>query len=158
MSYSINGFQDFYTVLSNERKIGGVIEAENIKLRTGEVFHSPVFTNIDYSGSVFYSVGFISDEGVRMIVHVNDISTITSPLHKKVAMMNNEYYKALKMKEKVMYLKRLYKADQGAFTKPFLEEVKLIIEDIGISSIENDKELSKELLLKVSNNKVIKIA
>jgi hypothetical protein len=92
-----------------------------------------------------------------MIVHVNDISMITSPLHKKVAMMNNEYYKSLKMKEKILYLKRLYKADQGAFTKPFLEEAKLIIEDIGITSIEDDKELSKDLLLKVSN-KVIKIA
>jgi hypothetical protein len=156
MGYSINGFHDFYTVLSNERKIGGVIEAENIKLRSGEVFQSPVFTNIDYSGSVFYSVGFITDKGIRMIVHVNDISTITSPIYKKVAMMKNEYYKSLKVKEKLKYLKRLYKADQGAFTKPFLEEAKLIIEDIGITSIENDKELNK-LLLQFSN-KVTKIA
>ncbi|WP_209122739.1 hypothetical protein [Alkalihalobacillus sp. BA299] len=157
MSYSINGFHDFYTILSNERKIGGVIEAENIKLRTGEVFDYPVFTNIDYSGSVFYSVGFITDKGIRMIVHVNDISMITSPLHKKVAMVNNEYYKRLKMKEKLKYLKRLYKADQGAFTKPFLEEAKLIVEDIGVKPLENDQEIDQELIFKISN-KVIKIA
>jgi hypothetical protein len=157
MSYSINGFHDFYTVLSNERKIGGVIEAETVKLRSGEVFNSPVFTNVDYSGSIFYSIGFITDKGVRMIVHVNDISTIVSPVHKKISMIKNEHYKSMKINEKLMYLKRLFKADQGAFTKPFLEEVTLIIEDIGIKSLENDKDLSNELLFKVKDN-VIKIA
>ncbi len=157
MGYPINGFHDFYTVLTNERKIGGVIEAESVKLRTGEVFHSPVFTNIDYSGSVFYSIGFITSEGVRMIVHVNDISSITAPSHKKIANMKNEHYKEIKVNEKLKYLRRLYKADQGAFTKPFLEEAKLIIEDIGMTSLEKEKDLSVEFLARF-NKKVFKIA
>ncbi|WP_209124278.1 hypothetical protein [Alkalihalobacillus sp. BA299] len=157
MNNSINGFHDFYTILSNERKIGGGIEAETIKLRTGEVFRNPVFTNIDYSGSVFYTIGFMTEDGVCMIVHVNDISSITSPVHKKVAMIRNKYYRAMKVKEKVKYLKRLFKADQGAYTKPFLEEAKLIIEDVGVKPIENDQEIGQELIFKISN-KVNKIA
>jgi hypothetical protein len=46
----INGLSDMYTIIQNERKIGGVIEAESIKLRSGEEFVCPVILNIDFVG------------------------------------------------------------------------------------------------------------
>ncbi|MCD8509860.1 MAG: hypothetical protein LRY73_08340 [Bacillus sp. (in: Bacteria)] len=156
MDNPIHGLQDMYTVISNERKIGGVIEADEIKLRSGETFQSPVFTNIDYSGSTFYTVSFISDKGTTMLIHVNDISTIKSLAHKRVQNINNQYYKEMKTKEKINYLKRLCKADQGACTKPFMEEVNRIIEDIGSKSIQGE-DISIGIFKKAENN-VFKIA
>jgi hypothetical protein len=155
MSYPINGFHDFHTILANERKIGGVIEAEQIQLRSGETFSFPVFTNIDYTGSTFYSLGFISFDGVRMIVNVNDISSIKAPMHKKVSEIYNPNYREMKISEKVNYLRRLYKADQGAFTRPFVQEATLIIEDIGIENVKNDLNID---FLEVKSNKVVRIA
>ncbi|WP_205600767.1 hypothetical protein [Gracilibacillus sp. YIM 98692] len=152
MGNQINGYHDFYTVISNERKIGGVIEAEEIRLRSGETFKFPVFTNIDYSGSTFYTICFITDNGTKMIIHVNDISTIKSPVHKRVQDIKNEYYREMKIKEKVNYLKRLCQADQGAYTKPFVEEAKLIIEDIGYKNVENLNDIKFSLLTQKESN------
>lgn len=153
MSYPINGFQDIHTLLTNERKIGGAIEAEQIKLRSGEVYNYPVFTNVDYTGGTFYSVGFVSDDGTRMIVNVSDISSIKSPMHKKVTTVQNSFFKEYKTREKLNYLKRLIRADQGAYTKPFVQEASLIVEDIGIKYVSN--EINIEFL---TNSKVVKIA
>ncbi|MGO4887338.1 hypothetical protein ACJ2A9_06255 [Anaerobacillus sp. MEB173] len=156
MMYPINGYNDIQTVISNERKIGGVIEAEQIQLRSGEVYDCPVFTSVDVVGANIYSIGFISKDGVRMIVHVNDISMIKSATHKKIHELNNAGYKEYKVKEKLKYLKRLCKADQGACTCPFVEEAMLIIEDIGTDVLKVEKDLDLKFLSK--GNKVVKIA
>ncbi|UTR11687.1 hypothetical protein MM300_05080 [Evansella sp. LMS18] len=158
MSYFINGYKDFYTVIENERKIGGVIEAEEVQLKNGEIYKNPVFTNIDYSGGIFYTAAIVANDGSHIIVHVNDISMIKSPAHKKIKDMKNHYFKEIKIKEKMRYLKCLAKGDQGAFTKPFVEEARLIIEDIGSDVLINEKqELSYEFMT-MFNNKVVKIA
>ncbi len=157
MSNEINGFHDFYTVISNERKVGGVIEAQEIRLRSGEVYQCPVFTNIDYTGSTFYTICFITEDGNRMIVNVNDISAIKSPAHKHIQDMNNNIYKEIKVKEKLNYLKRLCKADQGAHTKPFVDEAVLIIKDVGYKNVENENDISVEFFKK-KDTKVFKIA
>ncbi|MBM7570595.1 hypothetical protein [Aquibacillus albus] len=157
MGNQINGYYDFYTVISNERKIGGVIEAEEIQLRSGESFQFPVFTNIDYSGSTFYTICFITDNCTKMIVHVDDIRSIKSPVHKRIQDIKNEYYREIKINEKVNYLKRLCQADQGAYTKPFVEEAKLVIDDIGYKNVENLNDVNIKLLTK-SEDKVFKIA
>ncbi|MBM7572754.1 hypothetical protein [Aquibacillus albus] len=146
MGHSINGYHDFFTVISNERKIGGVIEAEEIRLRSGEKFQSPVFTHIDYSGSTFYTICFITNTGTKIITHVDDISTIKSPVHKRVQDINNEYYREIKVKEKLKYLKRLCQVDQGAYMKPFVEEAMLIINDIGYKNVKQLNDLNIERL------------
>jgi len=43
----INGLLDMKTIIQNERKVGGAVEAELIKLRTGEEYSLPV-KNIPY--------------------------------------------------------------------------------------------------------------
>jgi hypothetical protein len=154
MGYDVNGFTDMYTVLSNERKIGGAIEAEQIRLRTGEEYSNPVITNIDFNGSVFYSLGFITDKGKHYIVNVQDISIISSSRHCKIFELNNMYYMNLKTKQRIKYLKRLCEVNEGCCTKVFQEEVQHIVEDIGYEAIKNEKEL-KEITEK---KKIIKIA
>ena len=47
----INGLKDIHKLLVNERKIGGVIEVNTLRLRTGEVYQNAVITHIDLIGS-----------------------------------------------------------------------------------------------------------
>ena len=46
MANKINGFKDIHKLLVNERKIGGVIEVNTLRLRTGEVYQNAVITHI----------------------------------------------------------------------------------------------------------------
>ncbi|RBW68322.1 hypothetical protein [Bacillus taeanensis] len=142
MNSQVNGLMDIYTIVSNERKVGGAIEAEKIQLRSGEVFDYPVITNLDYSGSVFYHLSFITDSGSPMMVHVNDISLIASPVHKKVCDLKNHSYKKMKTEEKIHYLKLLCTVNEGSYTKPFIDEVKAIIQDIGYHSLKQDQDFT----------------
>ncbi|MEC1720217.1 hypothetical protein [Schinkia azotoformans] len=154
MTYKINGFIDIHSILTNERKLGGVIEASVIRLRTGEEYNNPVITNIDFFGGIFYSLGFIADNGDHMIVNVSDISKITEPTHKKIHEMNNKVYKAEKLSEKNSYLKKLCDLNKGVYIKTFINEVKLLAEDIGVENI--NKEIDIDFLQK--NKKIVKIA
>ncbi|EKN64194.1 hypothetical protein M670_02510 [Schinkia azotoformans MEV2011] len=154
MTYKINGFIDIHSILTNERKLGGVIEASVIRLRTGEEYNNPVITNIDFFGGTFYSLGFIADNGDHMIVNVSDISKITEPTHKKIHEMNNKVYKAEKLSEKNSYLKKLCDLNKGVYIKTFINEVKLLVEDIGVENI--NKEIDIDFLQK--NKKIVKIA
>lgn len=154
MTYKINGFIDIHSILTNERKLGGVIEASVIRLRTGEEYNNPVITNIDFFGGIFYSLGFIADNGDHMIVNVSDISKITEPTHKKIHEMNNKVYKAEKLSEKNSYLKKLCDLNKGVYIKTFINEVKLLVEDIGVENI--NKEIDIDFLQK--NKKIVKIA
>ncbi|SFJ53758.1 hypothetical protein [Thermoflavimicrobium dichotomicum] len=154
MNYEINGFADIYTILSNERRVGGAIEAESIQLRSGEVFKHPVVTNIDFTGSTFYTISFISDTGLKMIVNVNEIRAIVSPAHKRIKDLKNSYYKNLKVNEKLKYLNRLCEVNEGCYTEPFVQEVKAIINDIGLESV--GSQLNIDFLRKKQN--VVQIA
>lgn len=63
MRYHINGYTDIYTVLTNERKIGGAIEVGKIRLRTGEEFSNAVLTRLEMSDAQFCSLGFVTADG-----------------------------------------------------------------------------------------------
>jgi hypothetical protein len=141
MNYEVNGFADIYMILSNERRVGGVIEAESIRLRSGEVFTHPVVTHIDFTGTTFYTMGFVSNTGLKMIVNVNEICNIVSPMHKRTKELQNSYYKKIKVNEKLKYLKRLCEVNEGYYTEPFIKEVEAIVNDIGIESVESELNL-----------------
>lgn len=132
MGYQVNGLKDIYTIVSNERKLGGAVEAEWIRLRTGEQFENAVITCMDMSGVNFYSIGFVTQEGKCLIVHINDISMISQPKHKRIKELTNPVYKERKTDEKLRYMKRLCDLNEGACTKPFIEELEHIVEDIGM--------------------------
>lgn len=51
----LHGLKDIHTVISNYRKIGGAAEADMIRLSSGELYHNPVFTNIDISKGQYVS-------------------------------------------------------------------------------------------------------
>ncbi len=142
MGYDVNGFTDMHTLLTNERKIGGAIEANRIRLNTGEEFTYPVITNVDFSGSTFYSLGFITDKGEKYIVNVKEISMMASCRHCPVRDLKNSYYKEQKTQQRLEYLKRLCEVNEGACNPIFEEEVRTIINDIGEEVIENEAELS----------------
>jgi hypothetical protein len=142
MRYQVNGLTDIHTIMVNERKIGGAIEAESIRLRSGEQFDCPVITNIDCSGSSYYSLGFLTAEGKKIIVNVNDISLIVEPVHKKIAELKNRFYKEFKTREKIKYLKRLCEVNQGSNNLPFVKEAKMIIEDIGMDSAKKEMDMN----------------
>lgn len=141
MKYDINGLADMHMILSNERRIGGAIEAESIRLRSGEVFNRPVVTHIDFTGTAFYTIGFVSDTGQTMVVHVNEISAIVSPAHKRIKELKNRPFKKRKLQEKLRYLKRLCEVNEGFYTEPFVREAKAILDDIGIEAVNGQNNL-----------------
>ncbi|WP_243290898.1 hypothetical protein [Bacillus sp. FJAT-47783] len=138
MGYQINGLRDMNAILTNERKIGGVIEASSIRLRSGEEYSNACIVNVDQLGSNYYSIGFVTEKGEKMIVNVNEISMISSPEHKKIANLNNQYYKETIRKEKFKYLARLFRVYQGNYTIHFYQEVKMILDDIGFNIEDQD--------------------
>lgn len=154
MTNTINGFHDIYSILANERKLGGVIEAAKITIRSGEQYSNPVITNIDFFGGTFYSVGFIADNGNHLIVNVSDISKIEEPAHKRIHEMENKVFQSQKLTEKNNYLKKLCDLNKGVFLNTFLNEVNLLVEDIGFDNINEDIDIK---FLPQKNN-VIKIA
>lgn len=154
MGKEVRGYSDMYTILSNERKLGGAIEALSIKLRNGEEYMNPVITHIDYCGSVYYSLHFIDKFGKKLMVHVNEIGIIESPSHKKIHELNNEYVKKLKQNEKLRYIKRLCELNEGFLTEMFVNEVKMLANDIGYENI--PAELNLTFL--VEKKQIVKIA
>lgn len=154
MRGQVNGLTDIHTLLANERKVGGAIEAKSIRLRTGEEYELPVITSIDFAGTLFYSIGFVTKEGQSMIVNVNDISMIAEPQHKRICELQNDTVKQQKMRKKLHYLKRLCELNEGSCLEPFVEEVQLIVNDIGLDVVE--KEINLAFLHDETN--VIKIA
>jgi hypothetical protein len=132
MNYQINGLKDIHKLLCNERKIGGVVEVDSLRLRTGEVYQHAVITNIDLIGSAIYSIGFVTADEQQLIVNISELGLLHEPKHKKIQELNNQAYKAKKTKEKLSYLKRLCELNCGSNHCIFHEEAQLIIEDIGL--------------------------
>ena len=144
MNHQINGLKDIYKLLMNERKVGGVIEANALRLRTGEVYQNPVITQIDLLGSSIYSIGFMTEDHQNIIVNITELSLLQEPKHKKIVELNNEAYKKTKTKQKLKYLKRLFEINRDSLNSIFLEEAKMIIEDIGLP--EAKKEINTSLI------------
>jgi hypothetical protein len=143
MGIQINGLRDINAILTNQRKLGGAIEASFLRLRSGEEYPNVCIVHLDHLGSNYYSIGFVTNEGKKMIVNVNEVSVISSPEHKKIAELKNEVYKDFMIKEKFKYLKRLFDIHQDSYTIHFLKEVKMIIDDIGFDIA--DQELSSKI-------------
>src|SRR3954468_4477112 len=101
MAYQINGLKDIHKLLMNERKIGGVIEATTLRLRTGEVYQYAVITHIDLLGSSIYSIGFMTEDHQNIIINITELSLLQEPTHKKIYELNNQAYKTTKTKEKI---------------------------------------------------------
>lgn len=142
MRYHLNGLTDIYMVLSNERKIGGVIEAEYIRLRNGEQFARAVFVGVDRSGEAIYSLCFVTQDGKRIICHVDDIAMISEPVHKNICDLYNETYKRLKTAEKIKYLKKLLQVNEGSNNPLFKDEVNQLVADLGASAVESEVDIS----------------
>ncbi|WP_047151352.1 hypothetical protein [Aneurinibacillus tyrosinisolvens] len=142
MEYVVNGLADIYTVLSNERRVGGVIETGYIQLRDGQHFPCSVITSIERIGAANYYVGFITEEGKRFLSHIDEITLISQPVHKRICQMSNGMYKQMKIDEKLKYLKKLCQINEGSRTPVFEKEVKQIAEDIGMDAAGAELDLS----------------
>src|SRR3954464_3637227 len=144
MAYQINGLKDIHKLLMNERKIGGVIEVNTLRLRTGEVYEHAIITHIDLLGSSIYSIGFMTEDHQNIIVNITELSLLQEPKHKKIVELDNQAYKKSKTKQKLKYLKRLFEINRDSLNSIFLEEAKMIIEDIGFP--EAKKEINTSLI------------
>lgn len=154
MTYQINGLKDIHKLLINERKIGGVIEVTKLRLRTGEVYPNAVITHMDLLGSSIYSIGFMTEDHQNIIVNITELSLLQEPKHKKIVELNNQIYKTTKTKEKIKYLKRLFEINKDSVNSIFLEEAKMIIEDIGLPAAK--KEINTSIVY--SENQIYSIA
>jgi hypothetical protein len=154
MTYQINGLKDIHKLLINERKIGGAIEVNKLRLRTSEIYENAVITHIDLLGSVIYSIGFMTEDHQNLIVNITELSLLQEPTYKKVSELNNLAYKTTKTKEKIKYLKRLMEVNQDSLNAIFLEEAKMIIEDIGLPAAKKEVNISSIYL----ENKLYSIA
>jgi hypothetical protein len=156
MRYQINGYTDMYTVLSNERKIGGAIEVSLIRLRSGEEYNNVVLTRLEMSDAQFCSLGFVTEEGKRLIVHVNDVSMIADANHVNVCELQNEVMREQKTAERLKRLKRLCQLNEGCITPTFREEALLLAEDIGFDLARQHVDLS--FLPQAEKARVVRIA
>jgi hypothetical protein len=154
MAYQINGLKDIYKLLINERKVGGVIEVNTLRLRTGEVYQHAVITHIDLLGSSIYSIGFMTEDHQNIIVNITELSLLQEPKHKKIYELNNQAHKTTKTKEKIKYLKRLFEINKDSLNSIFLEEARMVIEDIGLPAVK--KEIDTNIVY--SENKIYSIA
>ena len=154
MTYQINGLKDIHKLLINERKIGGAIEVNTLRLRTGEVYKDAVITHIDLLGSSIYSIGFMTEDHQNLIVNITELGLLQEPTYKKIFELNNQAYKTATTKKKVNYLKRLMEINQDSLNSIFLEEAKMIIEDIGLPAAKKEVNISSIYV----ENKIYSIA
>lgn len=154
MTQQINGLKDIHKLLVNERKVGGVIEVNTLRLRSGEEFRNAVITNIDLIGSAIYSIGFVTEDNQHLIVNITELGLLHEPAHKKIYDLKNKVYKAAKTNEKLKFLKRLFDVNNGSTTTIFIEEARMIIEDIGLlaakKAVDTGLILSKEKLYTIA--------
>lgn len=83
-----------------ERKIGGVIEVNTLRLQTGEVYQNAIITHIDLLGASIYAVGFVTEDHHNIIVNINELSLMQGAQYKKIVEIKNQAYKATKTKAK----------------------------------------------------------
>jgi hypothetical protein len=135
----LHGLKDIHTVITNQRKIGGATEAKSIRLRSGEEYSNPVFTSLDVAGGQFVSIGFITENGDNMIIHVNEIGVIKGLSHKLICQITNEKAKELLLEDLLHYIKRLCEVNKGFVTRPFKDELTKLVCDISLEEIKKQK-------------------
>lgn len=136
------GLIDFYNGLEKTKEIGGCIESASITLADGSDYPNAVITRIDYSGNRFYSLGFMDEKGVVRVVNVDQLSLVLSPEHKKIADVNNLTYQKWAREQKRQRVMRLLEISQGAKPSSYQQELQVLLDDIGVASLEELNEAS----------------
>jgi hypothetical protein len=136
MRYQIKGLSDICTVLLNQRNLGGALEAESIRLRTGEEYQYPVIVSLERAGDQFYSMGLVTFEGKHIIVHTGEVGQIHQVRHVDLKDLHNSVYRQQRQQELLRYLDRLCEVNSGFITDTFRKEALRIVEDIGWENIE----------------------
>lgn len=131
----LHGLKDIHTVISNYRKIGGAAEADMIRLSSGELYHNPVFTNIDISKGQYVSLCFIDDNGTNIIAHVDQIAVIKGLQHKLICQLNNTHAKQLLLQGTLQYLQKLCEINDGFVTHSFKKEAIKLVRDISVKEL-----------------------
>ncbi|WP_129728524.1 MULTISPECIES: hypothetical protein [Bacillaceae] len=129
----LHGLKDIHTVISNYRKIGGAAEASVICLSSGEIYHNPVFTNIDVSKGQYVSLCFIDENGTNIMVHVDQIAMIKELQHKLICQLNNNHVKQMLLGDTLQYLQKLCEINDGFVTHTFKKEALKLIRDISVN-------------------------
>ncbi|WP_240374083.1 hypothetical protein [Bacillus piscicola] len=142
MNTRVNGFDDMHSILRNERKVGGVIESDYLRLSSGEEFHNIVITKVEMIGTALCSLSCVTEEGNMLIVNAKDVSLIHQPQHKKICELCNKEFKQVKMQEKMKYLKRLCDLHEDNLNPIFVEEAMLLIQDIGLKNAKEEIDVS----------------
>jgi hypothetical protein len=130
------GLKDIHTVISNQRKIGGAAEADIIQLSSGDTYHNPVFTNVDLSKGQYVSFGFIDENGVNIIAHVDQIAIIKGLQHKLICQLNNSYIKEMMVRDTLQYLQRLCEVNAGFVTQTFKKEALKLVRDVSVKELQ----------------------
>jgi hypothetical protein len=136
MAKVLHGLKDIHTVITNQRKIGGAVEAQHIRLSSGEEYSHPVFTNIDVSRGQFVSIGFIDEEGNNLLVHVNEIAMIKGLEHKLICQLRNSFAKEMLLEQTLRYLTRLCEINEGFVTRSFRNELTRLVVDVSLQELE----------------------
>ncbi|SFE50885.1 hypothetical protein [Alteribacillus iranensis] len=142
MNRQVTGFDDMNSILRNERKVGGVIESDYLRLTSGEEYENVVVTKVELIGSAVCSMTCVTEDGQTLMVNVKEVSLIHQPQHKKICELNNEAFKHRKMQQKLKYLKRLFELNEDSLNPLFLEEAMLLIEDIGLKNVHQEVDVS----------------
>lgn len=140
-NYMLNmlyGLKDIHTVISNHRKIGGVAEAEMVRLLSGETYLNPVFTNVDISKGQYVSLCFIDENGTNIIAHVDQIALIKGLQHKWICQLNNTQVKQMLLQDTLQFLQKLCKVNEGFITSCFKKEAIKLVRDISIQELKNN--------------------
>ena len=135
MLYTVNGYKDIYTVVTNERKVGGAVEVDELRLRSGEAFRNVVIMSIEAAEKGTYMVGFVTEDGRRYIAHTSDISLMVQPTHKRVKDLRNPVAREELMKRRLKYLRRLLEVNEGNDSFLIRQEVKQLVSDIGFENV-----------------------
>jgi hypothetical protein len=133
------GLKDIHTVISNHRKVGGVAEANLIRLSSGDEYKNPVFTNVDISKGQYVSLCFIDEKGDNIIAHVDQIAIIKGLQHKLICQLTNTYVRDMLLNETFQYLAKLCRVNEGFVTQPFKKEAVKLVRDLSPKELEKRK-------------------
>lgn len=136
MANMLHGLKDIDTVISNNRKIGGVAEAAVLQLTCGESYTNPVFMNIDKSKGQYVSLCFIDENRMNICIHVDQIAIMKGLEYKFICQLNNQYVKELLLADTLQYLLKLCKINDGFVTPTFKKEALRLVRDISVTELE----------------------
>ncbi|MCM2677044.1 hypothetical protein [Alkalicoccobacillus plakortidis] len=153
---TVHALKDIHTVLTNKRKVGGAIEAKSIRLRSGEEFHYPVFTSLEQTRGVYQSIGFMTSDGERLIVNIDEIAMMKDLEHKLICQLENSHAKTYLLTDTLNYLQRLCEVNEGCLSSPFKREVEGLACDIGAKHLE-EHGYSDFVMLADTEQKIVSI-